>query len=381
MNATKKLIKPKLAIVDGRVTASSMAVAEHLGKDHWDVLTAIRNLECSKEFHESHFMLCECIDKGKKEPMFRMTRDGFALLAIGFTERYGKAVKKAYLQAFQLLETAAGINTRFGAGLEDEPATLPVSAAPAVFQFDGLNVRAFERDGQIWFVAADVCAALEIGNVSLAVNGNPSRKEQGGLDDDEKGICSVNTPSGEQKMLVVNESGLYSLIFKSRKAEAKRFKKWVTAEVLPTIRKTGRYEAPSPSQPTDTRPLSLSNEETFLRLFYAFDQNVGQAIVLWVFMLMGANSQWISPTVREVAEKSGGRISKSNVTRCAVLLKQRGLIDMKADLPWSRAAYYVFDEAVMKLLQEASKQLAGLPGIQEDDDTPLLLGMGVKGLR
>lgn len=117
------------------------------------------------------------------------------------------------------------------------------TAVPSVipFSFGQQQVRTLLIDDQPWFVAADVCASLAIANTSLAVNGRADR-ETDGLDEDEKGIATVNTPSGDQEMLVVNESGLYALIFKSRKAEAKRFKKWVTAEVLPAIRKHGRYE-------------------------------------------------------------------------------------------------------------------------------------------
>ena len=100
------------------------------------------------------------------------------------------------------------------------------------FAFEGAEVRVVARDGEPWFVAADVCAALDIGNVSMAA---------GRLDEDERGISTVDTPSGPQEMLLVSESGLYSLILTSRKPAAKRFKKWVTAEVLPAIRKTGQY--------------------------------------------------------------------------------------------------------------------------------------------
>ena len=66
------------------------------------------------------------------------------------------------------------------------------------------------------------------------------------LDDDEKGVSSIDTLGGNQQLSTINESGLYSLILTSRKPEAKKFKKWVTAEVLPAIRKTGRYVAPDP---------------------------------------------------------------------------------------------------------------------------------------
>ncbi|MFC3227312.1 phage antirepressor [Marinibaculum pumilum] len=102
------------------------------------------------------------------------------------------------------------------------------------FGFEGWGVRVVIRDGEPWFVLADVCRVLEIGNPSDA-----ARR----LDDDERGVDSIDTPSGVQEMLIINESGLYSLILTSRKLAAKRFKKWVTAEVLPTIRRTGGYGA------------------------------------------------------------------------------------------------------------------------------------------
>lgn len=66
------------------------------------------------------------------------------------------------------------------------------------------------------------------------------------LDDDEKGIDSIDTPGGRQEMSTVSEPGLYSLILRSRKPEAKRFKRWITHEVLPSIRRTGGYGAPAP---------------------------------------------------------------------------------------------------------------------------------------
>jgi anti-repressor protein len=95
-------------------------------------------------------------------------------------------------------------------------------------------VRAVMLEGEPWFVAADVCRALGLGNSSKAVMP---------LDDDEKGITNSNTLGGEQKMVIVSEPGLYSLIVRSRKPEAKAFKRWITHEVIPAIRKTGGYIA------------------------------------------------------------------------------------------------------------------------------------------
>lgn len=106
--------------------------------------------------------------------------------------------------------------------------------------FEGFPVRMVEIDSAPWFVLVDVCCALEIMNPTRAA---------AKLDEDEKGLHTVKTLGGEQQVNVINESGLYSLILTSRKPAAKRFKKWVTGEVLPAIRRTGRYE-PTATVPT-----------------------------------------------------------------------------------------------------------------------------------
>ena len=107
-----------------------------------------------------------------------------------------------------------------------------IATSVASFSFENFPIRAINRDGEIWFVAADVGAVLELTNVRASV---------ALLDDDEKGVNTIDTPSGKQEMSIINESGLYALILRSRKPEAKRFRKWVTSEVLPAIRKTGAY--------------------------------------------------------------------------------------------------------------------------------------------
>ncbi len=117
------------------------------------------------------------------------------------------------------------------------------------FNFENYSVRVIRGDdGEPWFVAADVCAALDLPETHKAV---------ARLDDDERGRNSIPTPGGNQDMTVINESGLFNLVLGSRKPEAKRFKRWVTHEVLPSIRKTGAYSvsvaAPAPSLPDYTQ--------------------------------------------------------------------------------------------------------------------------------
>lgn len=104
-----------------------------------------------------------------------------------------------------------------------------------VFEYESTRVRAAEVGGEPFFVAKDVCVILGIDNHRDAV----SR-----LDEDERGSVVVDTLGGKQAVTAVNESGLYSLILTSRKPEAKAFKKWITSDVLPSIRKTGSYSVP-----------------------------------------------------------------------------------------------------------------------------------------
>lgn len=96
------------------------------------------------------------------------------------------------------------------------------------------EIRAFNEDEQVFFVAKDVCRVLALSNPrsSLAL-----------LDDDEKGVHTVDTPGGDQQMAVVTEPGFYRLVLRSRKPEAKAFQRWVTHDVLPALRREGGYMA------------------------------------------------------------------------------------------------------------------------------------------
>lgn len=94
------------------------------------------------------------------------------------------------------------------------------------------QVRTVIKDDQPWFVASDVCKALELDKTWNALQR---------LDADEKGTTSISTPGGKQDMSIINEPGLYALVLGSRKPEAHAFKRWITHEVLPDIRKRGMY--------------------------------------------------------------------------------------------------------------------------------------------
>ena len=106
-----------------------------------------------------------------------------------------------------------------------------------VFANSSYHARVILIDGNAWFVAADVLAELELNRSSIAL-----------LDDEDKGVHTVDTPGGGQDMTLLSEAGLYSLILRSRKPEAKAFKRWITHVVIPEIRKTGSYGVP-PQRP------------------------------------------------------------------------------------------------------------------------------------
>ena len=106
-----------------------------------------------------------------------------------------------------------------------------------VFEYQNNKVRTVDVDGEAWFVLKDVCDVLHMDTSKL-------KQVADRLDDDEKGRYSVPTPGGEQATWIINESGLYHVILRSDKPEAAPFRRWVTNDVLPAIRKTGSYNAP-----------------------------------------------------------------------------------------------------------------------------------------
>ncbi len=109
-----------------------------------------------------------------------------------------------------------------------------------LFDYDSNQVRVLEQDGEPWFVASDVCRVLEIANSRDAVNR---------LDGADVGTADVRSGGQRRTMTTVNESGLWDLVLDSRKPEAKKFRRWVTSAVLPSLRKTGKYDTSESQKP------------------------------------------------------------------------------------------------------------------------------------
>lgn len=118
------------------------------------------------------------------------------------------------------------------------------------YDYSGLQVRVYrDASGAPWWVAKDVCEVLGFGNPRQALSTH--------LDEDEKGVQNLDTPGGVQQFATINESGLYTLILRSNKPQAKAFRKWVTSEVLPSIRKTGSYSVTGNQQIPQSLPDAL----------------------------------------------------------------------------------------------------------------------------
>lgn len=137
----------------------------------------------------------------------------------------------------------------------------------ATFNFREKEVRTIQNNGEPWFVLADVCKVLEL---------TTPKKVADRLDADEKGVSLIHTLGGQQNMTIINESGLYAVILRSDKPQAKAFRKWVTSEVLPTLRKTGTYTLKSDD--TKMRMLATREENAKIRkaqLLYKVSKDCG----------------------------------------------------------------------------------------------------------
>lgn len=136
------------------------------------------------------------------------------------------------------------------------------SAQITPFSFNTHSVRVVLRDGNPWFVAKDVCDTLGYSNSRSAVADH--------LDEDERStVANPDGRNGGGVLTIINESGLYALVLRSRKPEARKFAKWVTGEVLPSIRKTGQYTAPQAPAAPKTPAGHIQVNATHLSNLYA----------------------------------------------------------------------------------------------------------------
>lgn len=231
-----------------------------------------------------------------------------------------------------------------------------------VFQYAGQQVRTVIVEGEPWFVAADVCRILEHSNVSMAV---------AALDDDEKGLSTLDTPGGRQSVTTINEPGLYSLILRSRKQEAKAFKRWVTHEVLPAIRRTGAYAAPAPQLPQ-------SYAEALRELAATVEQNAAleAKVAEDAPKVLFADSVATSDTtilVGDLAKILRGNGVQVGANRLFAMLREDGYLIRRQGADWNMPTQRAMELGLFKVKETAITHSDGHVSISK---TPKVTGKG-----
>lgn len=161
------------------------------------------------------------------------------------------------------------------------------------------NIRTVTIDGEPWFVGKDIAEALGYSNSRKALIDH--------VDNEDKGVTNRYTLGGTQNLTIINESGLYSLIFGSKLDSAKKFKRWVTSEVLPAIRKSGHYEAPGYA------PKATSIGEV-VNLIKITKQTMKE---------QGATPTEVATAVKEICEQFG-----INLPQCFIKPKETTMTDV-----------------------------------------------------
>jgi len=195
-------------------------------------------------------------------------------------------------------------------------------------------VRSILIDGDPWFVAADVCKALELEKTNRALTR---------LDDDEKGAHSVSTPGGRQRMSIISESGLYSLILGSRKPEARAFKRWITHEVIPSIRKHGAYMTDSLLDALEAHPEAVPEYLNRLRSENARNRELTRRLRLAL----------------PKAEYYDAFVDPADCTNIRTTAKELGVPE-KQFTRYLEEKKYLFRDKNRKLFPRAVKKSAGL---------------------
>ena len=230
------------------------------------------------------------------------------------------------------------------------------------------QVRTVQKDGEPWFVAADVCRALELPDTHKAV---------GRLDDDEKGRNSIPTLGGMQEMTIVNEPGLYTLVLGSRKPEAKAFKRWITHEVIPAIRKTGGYIATSGDETPEqimARALVVAQEtlERHKRQLEDIRQKVEADAprVLFAQSVESSQSEILIGELAKILKQNGMDIGQN---RLFEQLRKDGYLISRKGTDWNMPTQRSMDMGLMKIKETCVTHADGHVTVSK---TPKITGKG-----
>ena len=232
------------------------------------------------------------------------------------------------------------------------------------------EIRAIQKDGAPWFVAADVCRALGLEQVSRAMDR---------LDDDEKGLVKVTHPQSKTKMMDVNgvnEPGLYHLVLCSTKPEAKAFKRWITHEVLPSIRKHGAYAT------DDTIDRIISNPDFGIKLLgelkqerearRALEEKAAQDApkVLFAQSVESSKSEILVGELAKILKQNGVSIGPN---RLFEWLRRDGYLISRKGADWNMPTQRSMELGVMRIKETCITHADGHTTVSK---TPKITGKG-----
>lgn len=229
------------------------------------------------------------------------------------------------------------------------------------------QVRTVTKDGEPWFVAADVCRALEIAD---------NRSATARLDDDEKDAVSIRTLGGEQKMTIVNEPGLYSLVLGSRKQEAKNFKRWITHEVIPSIRKHGAYATDETIDRIIADPdfgiklLGQLKQEREARFALEAQTKEDAPKVLFAKSVECSNSEILIGELAKILKQNGADFGQK---RLFERLRQDGYLISRKGSDWNMPTQKSMDLGVMRIKETTVTHADGHVIVSK---TPKITGKG-----
>lgn len=235
------------------------------------------------------------------------------------------------------------------------------------FNFNGHQVRTITESGEPWFVASDVAKILGFREAYHLTRG---------LDDDEKGPQIVGTPSGDQEMTVISESGLYSAVLRSRVEGAREFKRWVTREVLPAIRKHGVYanadtvEAMLNDPDAMIRALTSLKEERAARAELEAQRTADAPKVLFADAVSTSDTTILVGDLAKILRGNGVDIG---ATRLFQVLRDRGYLISRKGADWNSPTQKAMDLGLFRIKETAVTHSDGHVTVNK---TPKVTGKG-----
>lgn len=404
------VLQARIVTRSGVARTTSLAVAEDFRRSHHAVVCDILRLDCTPAFFDQHFRSVQMVVSGPlgRDTLthYELTKEGFLLLTGAYRGEDTRFVREAYLQAFKRARIEETLSPALQPGAmilkqlafyrnmlqpEDKLAlaqpideTNPNQSGSWCFDFGEKPIRTVKKDGEVWFVAKDIANALDY--VWKGVKGTIAH-----IPEEWRGVCSVQTPSGEQEMAIVSEQGLYFFLGRSDKPKALPFQKWLAGEVLPQLRRTGAYSLPPAPQASlphiDYRVVGRSgfvlSSDLYLRLYLANNRERASATLIWLLMHENALEQPVKFSLRDLEEISGGELSRNGIFKCVRRLAARGvLIWEPPGAGHAKSPFQLAEDVLVRMLTDIEPSVVALlgrvrvpvlrPRLESGDESPLM---------